>query len=402
VARSRQFVGLLTLVALVAIVASVTGVELSMPRLGLGGGAGGDARPLPGVRAVGASMLLRVGSGAPPGGELAFMAVDPSGNLLVSDSKRHTLMRFDPTGHLLSEWGPSLGLVTLDEPAGVAAQGDSIYVVDRGTPRIFRLDSAGRLQATISLESLGTYGLNGLAVDPGGNIYAADTGRNRILIFAPSGQLLRQVGHGGSDLGGLTQPMMVAFGPDGSFYVADWENNRIERWNSAFEATDAWSTGSHPFGIAVDQSGRLFVPDTDKRRVQAYTPRGTPLGEIGAPGSPVLELAPKQIAVARSAGLSIYVLGGDGIQRLDLENTAAPPQGGVDVDVVSLAVIALLVAVVVLAVLSRRARRASQASLGASLDRPVRLDAEDGGESQHQQSQTHQNLLIANQAERKE
>ena len=96
------------------------------------------------------------------------MAVEPGGNLVVSDSKRHTVMRFDPTGHLLSEWGPRLGDTLLAEPAGVAVQGDNFYVLDRGTPRIFRLDATGRLQDIMSLESFGTYGLNGLAVDPAG------------------------------------------------------------------------------------------------------------------------------------------------------------------------------------------------------------------------------------------
>ena len=109
--------------------------------------------------------------------------------------------------------------------------------------------------------------MNGLAADLAGNLYAADTGRNRILVLSPIGQVLREVGHGGADLGGLTQPWMVAFAPDASMFVADWENSRIEAWNTRFEATDAWSTGFHPAGVAVDQVGRIFVPDTERRRI---------------------------------------------------------------------------------------------------------------------------------------
>jgi NHL repeat len=354
VARSRRLVGLLTLLVVLAIGVGVTGFELPVLRLG----GAPQAAPLAGVHALAASVLLRVGAGAPSGSELAFMAVEPGGNLVVSDSKRHTVMRFDPTGHLLSEWGPSLGDMTLGEPAGVAVQGDSFYVLDRGTPRIFRLDATGRVQFIMNLESFGTYGLNGLAVDPGGNVYAADTGRNRILVLAPNGSLVRQIGHSGADLGGLTQPMMLAFAPDGSFVVADWENTRLERWDANFEATDAWSTASHPFGVAIDQIGRIYVPDTDHRRVQAYSAQGALLGEMGAAGSPPLDVAPKQVAVARSTQPSLYVLGVDGVLRLDLENTPPPPQGGSsDVDVVSLVVIALLVAMVGLAIVSRRVRR---------------------------------------------
>ncbi len=397
VARSRRLVGILTAVALVAILVGVTGFELPLPRLGAGSP---ERLPLPGIRAIAANTLLRVGSGSPAGGELAFMAVETTGNLVVSDAKRHTIMRFDPSGHLLSEWGPRFGETTLAEPAGVAAQGNTVYVVDRGTPRILRLDAAGGLQAALSLEAMGTYGLNGLAADLAGTLYVADTGRNRIMVISPTGQLVRQVGHSGSDLGGLTQPWMLAFAPDGSLFIADWENSRIERWSTQFEATDAWSTGFHPSGIAVDQVGRLFVPDTDRRRVEVYSAQGAVLGEIGIPGSPPLEVAPRQVAVGRTDRLALYVLGGDGVVRLDLENTAPPPQGGADVDFVSLAVIALLIAVLVLAVASRRARRA--ASVRAPPDRPVRLQTKDRTQRDHQQTRADQQFLVANQAERKQ
>jgi sugar lactone lactonase YvrE len=387
----------LTLLALLAILAGVSGFELPF-----GGPGQGAERPVPGVRAVGSDVLLRVGSGAPPGGELAFLAVEPGGGLFVSDARRQTVMRFDATGHLLSEWGPRLGNLSLSEPAGVAVSGDSFYVLDRGTPRILRLDGAGRLHATINLTPFNTYGLNGLAVDARGNVYAADTGRNRLLVFSPGGQLIKQVGRGGNDLGAFTQPMMVAFAPDASFFVADWENSRIERWSADFEAIDAWSTGVRPFGVAVDQLGRVFVPDTEGRRIEAYSARGAALGDVGAAGSgAAVAFAPKQVAVARSAEPSVYVLGGDGIQRIDLENTAPPPQATADVDPLSLLVIAAMLAVVVVAVGSRRRRRAA-ASLGPTLDRPVGLDAEDGAQRQHQQAHPDEELLIAHQAEREQ
>ncbi|HEY2594744.1 MAG TPA: NHL repeat-containing protein, partial [Chloroflexota bacterium] len=196
--RTRQLVGLLTLLALIVIVLGVTGVQVPV----LGAASSGPA--LPGVKARAVTMLLR----APVGAELAYMAVEPDGNLLVSDSKRASVLRFDPSGQVLSEWGPQFGDVELAEPAGVAVSGGSYYVLDRGTPRILRLDSTGQLQGVFDLQPYGPYGLNGLAVDAAGNLYAADTGRNRILELSPTGQLLNQIGHPGSDLGGFTQPYM--------------------------------------------------------------------------------------------------------------------------------------------------------------------------------------------------
>lgn len=397
--RTRRLIGLLTLLALVAIVVSITGFELPLPRFG---GGSSDRAALPGVRAVAASTLLRVGSGAPPGGELAFMAVDSSGNLIVSDSKRHTVMRFDPTGHLLTEWGPSFGATQLGEPAGVAVSGSNYYVVDRGALRIFRLDASGQVQAALNLDTLGTYGLNGMAVDANGNLYVADTGRNRVLVFSPTGQLVKQVGHGGNDLGGFTQPMMMAFAPDGSFFVADWENNRIERFNPGFEATDAWPIGFHAFGVAVDQIGRVYAPDSEHRRVEVFSPQGAQLGEMGAPGVPALEVPPRQVALGRTEQPTLYVLGSDAIQRLDLENTPPPPQAGGSADMFGVVAFALLLALVALAVVARRQRRRAAASFRPTLDRPVGLHAENGAQREQQQSESYEQLLIAHQTKREQ
>jgi MYXO-CTERM domain-containing protein len=396
----RRLIGVVTLVTLLLIGLAIAGVEPRLPGIG-SGSASGTAAALNGVKAIDASMLLRVGAGAPPGGQLAFMAVEPSGNLVVTDSARASVLRFDATGHLLSEWGPQLGSVQLNEPAGVAVSGDSYYVLDRGAPRIFRLDASGQPQAMLDLGPLSTYGLNGLAVDAAGNIYAADTGRNRILVFTPAGQLVKQVGHGGNDLGGFTQPMMLAFGPDGAFYVADWENSRVERFDSGFDATDAWSTGFHAFGIAVDQAGRVYAPDFDHRLVEAYGPRGAVLGEMGGPGSPLIDIAPKQVAVSPTGQPALYVLGSDGIERLDLADTPPPPQSGGSSDLLSVVALALMLALVGLAVLARRQRRRS-ASLDSPLEGPVGLHTENGTQRQQEQARADEDLLIAHQPKREQ
>ena len=73
---------------------------------------------------------------------------------------------------------------------GIASSGSDWYLLDRGRLRILQLDPGGRATRAIDLESLGTYGPNGLAVDSTGNIYLADTGSNRILVFASSGALI--------------------------------------------------------------------------------------------------------------------------------------------------------------------------------------------------------------------
>jgi sugar lactone lactonase YvrE len=394
----RHLVGLLALVALVAIAIGMLGLELPFGRSN--GAQPGAARS--GVRALGATPLVRVGNGAPAGGELAFLALEPSGNLVVTDRARKSVLRFDAAGHLLSEWGPRLGDQTIVEPAGVAVAGDSYYVLDRGQPRIFQLDANGRLQNWFSLEGQGPYGLNGLAVDPAGNLYVADTGRNRILVYAPNGTFIRQFGRRGTGLGEFVQPMSMAFLPDGSLVVSDWENSRLERWDTSFDATDAWSIGYRAFGVAADQDGRIYAPDPERKRIGVYSATGDTLAEIGGPGGTPIEISPRQVAIGPAQPTSLYVLGGDGIARVDLDTIAAPVgASSSDVDLLSPIVLVLLLALPLAALLLRRGRSA-RGSVAATSDGEVGLQAEDRAQGQHQQPQANQEPVVAHQAEREQ
>jgi DNA-binding beta-propeller fold protein YncE len=373
---SRRVAGVVSLLALLAMAASALGLE---PRLGAN-----TASSLPGVRASGLATIVRSGQTAPPG-EMAFLAVEPGGNLLVSDRARRSLLRFDAAGQLIGEWGPRIGDMTIQEPAGVAVQRDRFYLVDRGRPRLISLDASGRLHGFVDLELYQPYGLNGLAADSTGNLYVADTGRNRILAFTPEGALIRQLGQGGSGLGEFTQPMALAFAPDGSFFVADWENARIERWDSSLSATGAWSTGVRPYGVAVDALGRVYVPDPVRARVQVYSPSGASLGELGGSTAPIDVSEPRQVVAAPNMP-SVYVLGNDGIVRVDVANIAAPPQPA-GPDRLAVAILGLVVALLAVAVATRARRRRETIAPArptsvevAPLDRPVGLGAKDGAQ----------------------
>src|SRR5207248_8864572 len=156
----------------------------------------------------------------------------------------------------------------------------------------------GRATSSIDLQALGTYGPNGLAVDARGNVYLADTGSNRILMFAPTGTLLRTIGTPGTELGQLKQPMALSFGPDGAMFVTDFENKRLERWDADLQAATAWPLAGHSWGVAVDRFNRVFVPDSDRGVVHMFGPQGDLLAEIGGRlDSSLLVNAPTQVGL---------------------------------------------------------------------------------------------------------
>jgi len=66
--------------------------------------------------------------------------------------------------------------------------------------------------------------------DPKGNIFVADFYNNRIQKFSSDGTFLTQFGVKGSAEGQLNYAIAVAVADDGAVFVADFGNNRIEKW----------------------------------------------------------------------------------------------------------------------------------------------------------------------------
>jgi DNA-binding beta-propeller fold protein YncE len=204
--------------------------------------------------------------------------------------------------------GPSQAPTTVDPYAAgtIVLPADQIFDADRYPPG---------LNAPRSIAA-------GLHDD----LYVADSRNHRILHLGSDGALLKEWGTfadsqaGEAPIGTFNEPWGVAVGPDGSVYVADTWNHRIQKFNQDGKPIKMWGQYGQPApelpesktsfwgprGIAVDSKGHVLVTDTGNKRVVVFDKDGNYITEFGSAGlEPGQFDEPVGIAVASSG--TVYV-----------------------------------------------------------------------------------------------
>jgi DNA-binding beta-propeller fold protein YncE len=69
-----------------------------------------------------------------------------------------------------------------------------------------------------------------VSIGPDGSVFVADFYNDRVQKFAPDGTFLTAFGESGDGPGQLGHAIAVAVAEDGTVFVADFLNNRIQKW----------------------------------------------------------------------------------------------------------------------------------------------------------------------------
>lgn len=106
--------------------------------------------------------------------------------------------------------------------------GKYLYILDSGNNSVVRLKIENN-QESLEFRFGELTNAYGIAADPWGNIFIADTGKHRILKYTADGKLLRSFGREGNKKGEFLYPKDLVVGYSGFMIVADSGNNRIQR-----------------------------------------------------------------------------------------------------------------------------------------------------------------------------
>jgi DNA-binding beta-propeller fold protein YncE len=138
-----------------------------------------------------------------------------------------------------------------------------------------------------------------IALGLDGSLFIADTNNHRIQHMSADGTLINTWGafadlsKGDAPGGTFFEPWGIAVGPDGTVYVADTWNHRIQRFSPDGEFISMWGNFGQaetlyalwgPRGIVVDNQGRVYVTDTGNKRVVIYDMNGEAINEFGSAG----------------------------------------------------------------------------------------------------------------------
>jgi len=216
------------------------------------------------------------------------IALDSARNVYVCEYTNHRVQKFDSDGTFITKWGSSGSADgKFSYPTAIAIdREDKVYVTDLTTGRIQKFDSNGNFLVKVGTAFRSP---QGLAVDSLGNIYvtsSSDTNQQQnvqIEKFNPSGVKLSTWGPTGSTNGFFYYPRGVALDSSGNLYVADGENDRIQKFSAGGVFDSSWYVSGNPTGITIDPFGNVYV--LAGGIIQKYAPTGELLLYWGSSGS---------------------------------------------------------------------------------------------------------------------
>jgi DNA-binding beta-propeller fold protein YncE len=210
--------------------------------------------------------------------EVAGVASDSQDRVYVFNRGSHPLIVFNRDGTFLRAWGEDIftrahGIFVGPDDA-IYCTDDLDHTVRKFTPEgklLMTLGTSGRPSDTgatsMDFRSIVRAGPpfhypTNLALAPSGELYVSDGyGNARIHKFSPDGQLLFSWGEPGNGPGQFGIPHGIAVDPQGTVYVADRENSRIQLFTAQGKFLTEWIDVARPCQLFIAPDGDIYVAE---------------------------------------------------------------------------------------------------------------------------------------------
>ena len=230
-----------------------------------------------------------IGTLAPPNTSPAsripvYIAIDPlTSQVYVSDRWAGAIEIYGSDGTYVGTYAPDPAIPGW-QPLGLAFDATGrLYVSDVAGPahRILVFDRDRRLVRTVGVAQSLDFP-NGLAVSANGDIAIADGNNGRVLIIGPDDAVVGSIGRGFAP-GELALPRGMAIDDSGRLYVTDTTAHVVQMyrldvatgapsWIAAVGREGRDANGfEYPHGLAVDNRARIYIADWANNRLDVWS-----------------------------------------------------------------------------------------------------------------------------------
>jgi DNA-binding beta-propeller fold protein YncE len=218
-------------------------------------------------------------------GPVSAVATDSQDRVYAFQRKDPPVLVFDRNGTFLSSWGSS----AFTDPHGISITNDVVYLTDR--------NDHVALKFTLDGKPLMVLGKRG---------HASDTGATKDIELPPR------------SAGPFNKPTEMVVAPSGDLYVSDgYRNSRVHRFSSEGALLSSWGNPGKenpgdfhlPHSLWVDRQGSVYVCDRENSRIQVFTAEGKFISQWRDIHRPTdIYISPDEIAYVSEIRPSVSVL----------------------------------------------------------------------------------------------
>lgn len=233
-------------------------------------------------------------------------AVGPDGSIYAFQrgAKAGPVSVFDKSGKLLRSFGE--GLYEIPHSIRVDPRGD-IWTVDAASSMVYKHSPRGAklLEIAVKGQPAGHKsafkGTTDICFAPNGHLYISDGyGNARVLEYTADGKKVREWGKHGTGPGEMYVVHGIAVDRDGTLFVADRENGRIQRFDPGGKFLGLWDHLGKTFSITFAGDGSLWIgsqPRTSANGADGWLMKidkktGAILGHVESPGHHSVDVMP--------------------------------------------------------------------------------------------------------------